>query len=65
MEEYLGDGLYFKDDGWMITLYTTREFGQVHEVCLEPSVMENFFSMLEKSRNLKMEIKKIDQELGE
>lgn len=40
--EHLGDGLYAEFDGWQIRLWAPREAGVVHEVFLEPEVLNNF-----------------------
>lgn len=40
-EEYLGDGLYVRFDGWQFWLRAPREDGD-HEVALEPLSLERF-----------------------
>lgn len=40
--EHLGDGLYAEFDGWQIRLWAPRGAGIVHEVFLEPGVLNNF-----------------------
>jgi hypothetical protein len=40
-ESYLGDGLYFKYDGWSLWLRAPRENGD-HVVALEPEVLMHF-----------------------
>lgn len=41
-ETYLGDGLYASFDGFQIRLWAPREHGEVHEVFLEPQVLQSF-----------------------
>ena len=41
-EEYLGDGLYVKFDGFMIVLRAPRFDGSDHWVGLEPDVLASF-----------------------
>lgn len=40
--EHLGDGLYAEFDGYHIRLWTDRGPGVVHEVFLEPEVLNRF-----------------------
>lgn len=56
-EQYLGDGLYAKDDGYQIELWCDRDNGK-NWVALEPEVMLSFFKFIEKSRGLKMTLTK-------
>jgi len=46
-EEYLGDGLYAKFDGFEMTLRAPREFGD-HWVVLEPATMAKFLDYAER-----------------
>jgi hypothetical protein len=56
---YLGDGLYVRDEGYMITLSTERHDGE-HFVCLEPEVLSEFIRFLEQSRGLKITVTRIE-----
>ena len=49
LEEYLGDGLYARADGHMITLYADRDETR-HWVGLEPGVLEAFLRFVEARR---------------
>lgn len=51
---YLGDGLYCEDDGIQFRLFTIREFGNVHEVFLDPYVLRAFLSFVGRQRNLEI-----------
>lgn len=57
MDMYLGDGLYFQDDGFMVRLWCKRDNG-TNWVGLEPEIIESFIRCLERSRNLKITIEK-------
>lgn len=59
MNDYLGDGLYAKDEGFMVTLYTERENGR-HFVALEDEVLSAFFRFLERTREIKITVTKND-----
>lgn len=48
-KQYLGDGLYAEFDGFQIRLYTVRGSG-IHEVFLEPQVLDAFLSFTQKIR---------------
>lgn len=63
-ETYLGDGLYARDDGFQIWLRAPRENGD-HEVALEPSVLSEFMSFLERSRGVKISVQKAAAETME
>lgn len=54
---YLGDGLYAQYDGEMLILRAPREYGE-HYVALEPMVLQNLFSFIEKQYKLKITIEK-------
>jgi hypothetical protein len=45
--EFLGDGLFVEFDGWEFRLFTEREIG-VHEVYLEPGVLQNFLDFIKR-----------------
>jgi hypothetical protein len=45
--EYLGDGLYVEFDGYQTRLSADRD-GTTHEVFLEPEVLTNFLTWVEK-----------------
>jgi len=54
-ESYLGDGLYARDDGFMIWLRAPR--GNVdHEVALEDSVLDELFRFIEQKRSVKITV---------
>lgn len=57
-DTYLGDGLYASDDGFMVTLKTSREEG-LHYVALEPQVLTEFFLFLEKVKGVRITIEKV------
>ena len=48
-KSYLGDGLYVEFDGYQFRLFTERGLGNVHEVFLEPEVMQAFLKFVEKN----------------
>ena len=48
-EVYLGDGLYFKYDGFHVVLRAPRDiFGSNHEVFLDDQVLDAFLRELER-----------------
>lgn len=49
-EVYLGDGLYARNDGWMIWLRAPRMDGD-HEVAIEPDVFAGLLKFAAKSWN--------------
>lgn len=56
---YLGDDLYASDDGFQICLTAQRGYVN-HEVYLDPGVLLKFFRFVEKTRNIKIVIKRED-----
>lgn len=56
-EVYLGDGLYAVDRGFMFDLWCERENGK-NWVALEDEVLQAFFRFIEKTRGVKIEVKK-------
>ncbi len=54
---YLGDGLYFRDDGFHFVLSTPAQIQQ-NTVYLEPSVFENFLKAAGRARNLEITVKR-------
>lgn len=61
MPQYLGDGLFFDDDGEQVRLYTQRHY-EVHEVFLDDRVLTAFLRALEKSRGLKLEFRTLTED---
>lgn len=57
--EYLGDGLYAQDEGFQITLFASNGIGVQERVCLEDTVLENFFKFVEFNRKVKITVEKI------
>jgi hypothetical protein len=55
-ESYLGDGLYARDDGFMIVLRAPREDGD-HWVGLEAPVLSSLLEFIEKARGVKISVK--------
>ncbi len=49
---YLGDGLYVKNDGFQIILYTQRE-GVTHWVALEDVVLDAFWEYIKREKEEK------------
>lgn len=64
MKDYLGDGLYVEDDGYMIRLWAKRD-GITHWVGLEDEVIEALFRFLERSRKLKITATRHEETGGE
>lgn len=61
-EEYLGDGLYVKFDGYHIVLRAPRHGGIDHFVALEPSVVKAFDEYRERlNEAIKLYIKLRDE----
>ena len=54
-EQYLGDGLYVRDDNSSIELWCDRGENGRNWVCLEDEVLEEFFAFLKKTRGIKVE----------
>jgi len=48
-EDYLGDGLYIKYDGWNFWLRAPRTGGD-HYVAIEPEVLASFLEFIRKAR---------------
>lgn len=61
MSQYLGDGLFFEDDGYQIRLFTQRQF-EVHEVFLDDRVLTTLLRAIEKSRDLKLEFRPLTED---
>lgn len=59
-EEYLGDGLYASDDGFMIILRAPREESD-HWVGLESDVIERFLRFIEEARGVKITIERVER----
>jgi hypothetical protein len=57
-EVYLGDGLYASYDGYHLCLRAPRGYDD-HEVFLEPAILQEFLSFIEKTFNVKIEVKKV------
>lgn len=55
--KYLGDGLYFEDDGYQVRLSTDRG-GHTCEVFLDSTTLFAFFQRLEQSRGLKIKVER-------
>lgn len=56
VDTYLGDGLYAKDDGYHIVLWTERTGEGVHYVALEDSVLDSLVRFIERERDVKVTI---------
>lgn len=56
-ETYLGDGLYASYDGMHFILRAPRENGD-HFVCLEDSVLSEFFEYIERTHGVKIAVSK-------
>lgn len=54
--EYLGDGLYVKDEGFQFLLYTDRMHEGRHYVGLDSHVLSAFLAFIERTRGLKITI---------
>lgn len=57
---YIGDGVYASFDGHMICLQTDRGNPEPDTIYLEPQVVESLLEYVEKSWNVKIEIKKAE-----
>lgn len=62
---YLGDGLYARDDGYHIWLTAENGISVQHEVALDPDVLRVFMSFVERTRNLKITVERVDPEKQE
>lgn len=60
-EEYLGDGLYAHDDGWLFWLRAPRGDGN-HLVALEDSTFDAFLRFVERSRGVKITVQYVGLE---
>lgn len=60
-DEYLGDGLYVADEGYMFELYASNGLGKQHQVFLEDFVLRNFLRYVARRRNLKITVEKIEE----
>ena len=49
-KDYIGDGVYIEFDGYMVSLTTPRENG-MHEVCIEPAVLDGFLNYIKRCEN--------------
>jgi hypothetical protein len=54
-KQYLGDGLYFEDDGYQVRLFCDR-YSYTHEVYLDGPTLQQFFRVLGQSRELQFKI---------
>lgn len=61
-ETYLGDGLYARNDGWMIWLRAPRT-GMDHEVALEPQIFEELLRFAAKHWNAEAMIEILKEEV--
>lgn len=57
---YIGDGLYFSDDGYQIELKTKR-MDYEHVVYMDSSVLRNFIMCVEKTRKLKITVERQEE----
>lgn len=61
MPQYLGDGLFFEDDGYQVRLYTQRHY-EVHEVYLDDRVLTALLRAIERSRSMKLEFRALTED---
>ena len=48
--DYLGDGVYVREDGWHVWLVTFDGYRETNKVALDPDVLESFLKYIEKRK---------------